>query len=304
MKRTLLLSPLLFFLLSSCITGNVSKEVKEERFDYKIVFCSEKSCFEEIINLINSSRIDDCAFYNMNSQVVAALKNKKSRIVADGNSKIGVSIAKKRLNGLMHNKFCVFDGKTVLTGSFNPTKNKKSFDNVIIINSSYLAQNYKDEFEELWQGSFGGGKKTRYTKIMMNTTLVENYFCPEDSCAERVKAAIKRADKSIYFMSYAFTLKELAGELLRKKEAGVRVEGVMENTGKYSVYELLNEINVKKHGRGLMHHKVFIIDNRTVITGSFNPTKNGNERNDENMIIVHNAEVAEKYLNEFSRLTG
>jgi phospholipase D len=105
-------------------------------------------------------------------------------------------------------------------------------------------------------------------------------------------------------MSYAFTLKELAGELLRKKEAGVRVEGVMENTGKYSVYELLNEINVKKHGRGLMHHKVFIIDNRTVITGSFNPTKNGNERNDENMIIVHNAEVAEKYLNEFSRLTG
>ena len=51
-----------------------------------------------------------------------------------------------------------------------------------------------------------------------------------------------------------------------------------------------------------MHHKVFIIDNKIVVTGSYNPTKNGNEHNDENMLIMHDAMLAEKYVAEFSRL--
>jgi phosphatidylserine/phosphatidylglycerophosphate/cardiolipin synthase-like enzyme len=51
-----------------------------------------------------------------------------------------------------------------------------------------------------------------------------------------------------------------------------------------------------------MHHKVFIIDNKTVITGSYNPTKNANERNDENILIIHDKKIAEKYLKEFERI--
>ncbi|NQU78507.1 hypothetical protein HQ545_01935 [Candidatus Woesearchaeota archaeon] len=48
-----------------------------------------------------------------------------------------------------------------------------------------------------------------------------------------------------------------------------------------------------------MHHKVLIIDNKTVVTGSFNPSKNGDEKNDENLIIIHDSDVAEKYAEEF-----
>jgi len=48
-----------------------------------------------------------------------------------------------------------------------------------------------------------------------------------------------------------------------------------------------------------MHHKVFIIDNSTVITGSFNPTGAGNDKNDENVLIIHDKYIAEKYLREF-----
>ena len=46
---------------------------------------------------------------------------------------------------------------------------------------------------------------------------------------------------------------------------------------------------------GKMHHKVFIIDNKTVITGSYNPTKNGNENNDENILIIYSEELAGEY---------
>ena len=51
-----------------------------------------------------------------------------------------------------------------------------------------------------------------------------------------------------------------------------------------------------------MHHKVIIIDEKIVITGSYNFSRSAEERNDENVLIIHNAEVAEKYFAEFERV--
>ena len=49
-----------------------------------------------------------------------------------------------------------------------------------------------------------------------------------------------------------------------------------------------------------MHHKLFIIDNETVILGSFNPSKTADTRNDENILIIKDREIALRYLNEFN----
>ena len=51
-----------------------------------------------------------------------------------------------------------------------------------------------------------------------------------------------------------------------------------------------------------MHHKVFVIDNKIVITGSFNPSENGNTNNDENVLILENLEIAKLYLEEFEKV--
>ncbi|MBT4150600.1 phospholipase, partial [Candidatus Woesearchaeota archaeon] len=51
-----------------------------------------------------------------------------------------------------------------------------------------------------------------------------------------------------------------------------------------------------------MHHKVFIIDGKTVVTGSFNPSKNGDSRNDENILIIRDETIASRYLAEYERL--
>jgi len=51
-----------------------------------------------------------------------------------------------------------------------------------------------------------------------------------------------------------------------------------------------------------MHHKVLIIDERLVITGSYNFSKNADRRNDENIIIIDNPEIAAEYLAEYRRL--
>ncbi len=294
---------LLLIFLSGCVTGSMIREAKEDRFDYTVAFCSESDCLSELVRMINSSESADCALYSANSEIVEVLSERKARLVLSSGSRINSSFTKNRPQGQMHNKFCVLDKKTVITGSFNPTSHKRSIDNMVIINSTALSHNYLTEFEEMWRGTFGKGKGTANSRLLLNNTLLENYFCPEDSCSERLLEQINQANKSIYFMTYSFTLSEVADSLLAKKESGLDVAGVIENTAQYSVYEQLKgKVYVKKHGNGLMHHKVFIIDNSTVITGSFNPTHNGDEKNDENLLIIHNPEVAEKYLNELNKL--
>jgi phosphatidylserine/phosphatidylglycerophosphate/cardiolipin synthase-like enzyme len=43
------------------------------------------------------------------------------------------------------------------------------------------------------------------------------------------------------------------------------------------------------------HNKVMIIDGETVITGSFNFTKAAEENNAENLLIIHDKKLAERY---------
>jgi phosphatidylserine/phosphatidylglycerophosphate/cardiolipin synthase-like enzyme len=51
-----------------------------------------------------------------------------------------------------------------------------------------------------------------------------------------------------------------------------------------------------------MHHKVFVIDGKTVVMGSFNFSESADEKNDENLLIIEDPELAKKYLAEFERV--
>ena len=56
-----------------------------------------------------------------------------------------------------------------------------------------------------------------------------------------------------------------------------------------------------------MHHKVWLIDTLspdcTVITGSMNPSKGGDTRNDENILIIKNdQELCKAFEEEYQRV--
>ena len=46
----------------------------------------------------------------------------------------------------------------------------------------------------------------------------------------------------------------------------------------------------------IAHNKVMVIDGETVITGSFNFTKAAEENNAENLLIIHDKKLAERYI--------
>ena len=53
---------------------------------------------------------------------------------------------------------------------------------------------------------------------------------------------------------------------------------------------------------GLMHEKVIILDEETVILGSYNFTRSADQNNDENLLIIRDAGVARLFLEEFERI--
>lgn len=143
----------------------------------------------------------------------------------------------------------------------------------------------------------------------LNGNKIEIYFCPEDWCTNKVLREIYNANSSVYFMAYSFTSTPISGLIAEKRRNGLDIKGIVESSqkSKYWQYDFLLNSSVKvilDKNSHLMHHKVFIIDNETVITGSFNPTANAEFDNDENLVIMHSREIAERYLNEFNFLYG
>lgn len=226
----------------------------------------------------------------------------------------GIEVLGDRREGLMHNKFMVIDRLEVWTGSTN--YNIGSFydndNNLIRIRSSRLAEDYTTEFEEMFvNDAFGPGSpaNTPYPTMNIEGSGMEVYFSPDDGVQDRLLDVVSGAHKSIFFMAYSFTSDALADEMIARGREGITVKGVFEkdqyesNTG--TEFDNLRKagFEVRLDGNSHhMHHKVIIIDEAIVVTGSYNFSASAENRNDENLLILYDPEIAALYLQEFWRV--
>ena len=110
-------------------------------------------------------------------------------------------------------------------------------------------------------------------------------------------------------MTFTFTSRAIAEKLAELESKGVQVYGIYEarQKSRYCTFDFLRQRGadvIWDENPYTMHHKVFIIDNETVSTGSYNPTKHANEKNDENILVIHGREIAGEYVQEFLDLWG
>jgi phosphatidylserine/phosphatidylglycerophosphate/cardiolipin synthase-like enzyme len=223
----------------------------------------------------------------------------------------GIEVKDDQRGALMHNKFWIFDGHTVWTGSTNITQNGnfRNNNNVIILQSTRLAGIYAREFEEMWAGEFGPRSTSTLGQqaVTINDTPVQILFSAEDEVVDQLAPIIESAEKSIRIMAFSFTHDVLGAAVLSRADAGVDVMGIFETRGSETEYSELPGlycagVPVRQDGNpGTFHHKVFIIDDEIVITGSLNFSNNANESNDENVVVLANTDIAALYLAEFDR---
>lgn len=227
--------------------------------------------------------------------------------------KAKIPIVDDQRPAIMHNKFLVVDNAAVWTGSWNFTDGDtyRLNNNAIRIASPELAQNYSAEFEKMFVGrTFGPSKPAGVPNpvLTIGGVRVENYFAPEDKVAAKISQRIARARQSIHFLAFSFTNDTIGQAVVDRAKAGVEVKGVFETTGsetKFSEFGPMKQdgIDVLQDGNPyVMHHKVFILDGRTVIFGSFNFSENADKDNDENLLIVDDPALAQAFEAEFQRV--
>lgn len=146
------------------------------------------------------------------------------------------------------------------------------------------------------------------TIISKDASSLDICFTPSSSgCTTVITRAIASANNSIYIQAYGFTSASIADEIVKAKKRGVKVSVILDKSNissKHSKMKLLKQydINVRIDTvPGIAHNKVMIIDDNTVITGSFNFTEAADKSNAENVVIIQNSDVAKTYLDNWQK---
>ncbi|MFN8577177.1 MAG: phospholipase D-like domain-containing protein [Candidatus Sericytochromatia bacterium] len=224
----------------------------------------------------------------------------------------GIEIKEDKRSGIMHQKFMIVDGKTCLSGSMNLTTTSmyQHNNNVLIFNSPELSTDYTEEFKRMFEeNKLGPNNRTiSYPEVKVGDATVKIYFSPKGGAMQEVLAELQNAKKSIRFMTFSLTGNTLKDLLISKKTAGLNVEGVMDeclSRGAYSLLRPLKAANIyaiRDGNQALLHHKVFIIDDETVITGSSNYSDSAENSNNENTLVIKSKSIAALYNKEYSRV--
>jgi phosphatidylserine/phosphatidylglycerophosphate/cardiolipin synthase-like enzyme len=226
----------------------------------------------------------------------------------------GIPIVGDNRAGLMHDKFMVFDKSEVWLGAMNFTDSGTYDDNnnLIRIKSTKIAEDYSQEFKEMFEDdSFGPDidPQTPNPSVTIDGTRVDVYFSPDDGVLNALGLLLTNAEDSIYFLAFSFTSNELGAVVRQKHADGLDVRGVMDeeqiasNTGTEFDPFRQKGVDVLIDGNpGQMHHKLFIIDEKIVAFGSYNFSQSAEEKNDENLIVIYNPAIAKQFVLEFDRV--
>jgi phosphatidylserine/phosphatidylglycerophosphate/cardiolipin synthase-like enzyme len=225
----------------------------------------------------------------------------------------GIQILGDRRESLMHHKFMVVDGRQVWTGSMNFTVNGayRNNNNLVLLESEGLAMAFQEEFFEMFDRDLFGDfslPDPDFPVFQVGNNRVELYFSPDENVEQRLVELITDSSQRIQFMAYVLTSDPIANELLAAHQRGVEVQGVVEATqadslGSDYLRLLKAGLSVRRDSNPKsMHHKVILIDDSIVITGSYNFSKSAKERNDENLVILHDPDLVLNYLQEFERI--
>lgn len=293
---------------------------------------SGPSLEKRLVNkLASSTSVVDAALYELKSESVAtALINAhnrgvKVRVFTENSNaeekdiqrllKEGIPVRDDGDNdGYMHHKFVVVDQRYVWTGSYNTTYNGayKNDNNVVWIDSVPMAENFTQEFEMIY--SSRGEKKLSHNQIphpqvtLSDGTQISTLFSPGFETIPPLLQEISTAKKSIYFMAFSFTHDKIGKAMRDQYENGIKIGGVFDENQitKYSEYNQMKELGMSvkiDDTSGTMHHKVIIVDEEIVITGSYNFSRNAETRNSENLLIIKkNKKVVDAYMDEYNRL--
>jgi phosphatidylserine/phosphatidylglycerophosphate/cardiolipin synthase-like enzyme len=136
--------------------------------------------------------------------------------------------------------------------------------------------------------------------------VITSHFSPRGGCTAAIVAELRAARSEVLVMAYSFSCPDIAGALIAATARGVRVVVLLDRSNEKETYSELGDLG--QHGvevwidgcHAIAHNKVIVIDRRTVITGSFNFTRQAEHENAENLLVLRDHyTLAARYRDNF-----
>jgi phosphatidylserine/phosphatidylglycerophosphate/cardiolipin synthase-like enzyme len=225
---------------------------------------------------------------------------------------------------LMHHKYVVRDGASVLTGSTNWTNDSWTREEncMFMLESSEVAGDYTSNFEELWNRPVVAlsGRISSPWSSLADSTRVRPYFCPGRSLklVHAMSRSISSAVKRVRICSPVITSGPILATLAEAVHASkVDISGVYDATQmdevqrqwadqggtEWKIAAFKSVIAGERFGskrstpyakgsiHDFMHAKILVADDY-VYAGSFNLSHSG-EENAENVVQIESSAVAD-----------
>jgi len=339
--------------------------VTQQQAGVKVRIVLENSYNQTIQETVNQSEDGDrlqgpIAYLDQNQdgQISAEENNQRDAIQILKNHHIAViddTEDGSKGTGLMHHKFAIIDGKTVIVssanftpsdqfGDYNAPETRGNANNLLVLQSPVLAQYFTEEFNYLWgdgpggksDSLFGINKPRRSPKVLKigNTNVVVK-FSPDRQAipfAETSNGLIARylnqAQQTIQLALFVFSEQTLANVINQRFSQGAEVKALIDRGFAFRSYSegldllgvtLLENCKAEKDNQpwalptkfvgvpalpegDKLHHKLALIDDQLVVTGSHNWSPTANYINDETVLILDNPAITAHYQRELDRL--
>jgi phosphatidylserine/phosphatidylglycerophosphate/cardiolipin synthase-like enzyme len=128
------------------------------------------------------------------------------------------------------------------------------------------------------------------------------FFSPHGGCTDAIVTELGKAKQTIYVQAYEFTSPPIVKALVEAGSRGVKVNIILDKSqvsDPHSLADFVAQAGIPTlidSNHQLAHNKVMVIDDAVVITGSFNFTKAAEDSNAENLLVIHDADLAGRYL--------
>ncbi|MDJ0555923.1 MAG: phospholipase D-like domain-containing protein [Microcoleaceae cyanobacterium MO_207.B10] len=166
-------------------------------------------------------------------------------------------------SGLMHHKFVIVDGRSIIVssanfttsglhGDFSEPNSRGNANNLLKIESAELAQIFTEEFNILWgdgpagkpDSKFGVKKPFRPNRqISIGNTKVTVQFAPtsslltwQESVNGLINQTLAKSDQSIDLALFVFSSQQLVNTLENQSQKGVLVKGLIDPSFAYRSY--------------------------------------------------------------------
>ena len=221
--------------------------------------------------------------------------------------------------GIFHQKFMVRDDLAVLSGSANFTEEDmhRNLNHLILINNVEVARIYSSEFKEIQMGRFGKQNEGHYAvpeEVLAGQVPLKILFAPDHNPEMEIMKQMMKAKKRIDFAIFTFAQSSgIDDTMVKLMEFKMEVKGAFDGTQGGQTWSAIP--NLLKHGAelykvpakdklGKLHHKLMVLDDELVISGSFNYTSDANCINDENILILGDLDSRDKKQKEAQAQIG